>query len=1071
MKGFNPASTLARTTSTIALAIGLALPGYGFAQTAPAAPAAGAEATNAQPVAQDPASTPPPVSDDIVVTGIRASLERSIDIKRNSFGIVDAISAQDIGKFPDTNLAESLQRIPGVSINRRNGEGAQVTVRGFGPDYNMVTLNGRQLAASDQTSVGGNNDFTRSTGRSFDFSNLASEGVKTLEVYKTGRAAIPSGGIGAAINVVTRRPLDARESGFNGSFGVKADYDTSADACIDCGSHVTPQGSGLISWSNPDHTFGASLFGSYQKRNFSSMAASVNGWNISTLAALLDPSGSHVNAATKINNAPSDPNTLVARPDDARYHFAETSNERLNFQGSLQFKPTDRLTLTADGLYAQNRASERRSDEANWFAGLFDEITFDKGQKVATATYLHETNGGAQKDSGQEQQYRAQKNRLQDFGGNVKWEVTDTFTVTADGHVGLSKSTPDNPNGMSSTLIALSIPLLAEHSWDYSNNGFPVQTVRFSDPATPAPGNSVIKGNGNGKLDVGDVGSQVGRQIATNLRQTIKEGRIDAAWDLGGGSRFEFGGDYRKTDTLSTQTTYYQTLGDWGNAFPGDVEKIAPGQIKQFCLVCKYDHFDPKASGDGLVAFRTEDATKLYNALSSAYANQPGHANGVNGYGNDRVKEEIWAAYGQITWKGQLGGHDAALVAGARYEQTKVRAAGTLYAPADIRWQSDNDFTQDLIFDTKYLQQTSGRGEYNNLLPSMDFQFNLKQNLIGRFSASRTIARPNYNNLFTSASVGNPNDATAVGGQTGGSSGNPNLKPLVSDNFDVALEWYFKPGSYLSVGFFDKRVHNFIGTSVVQKQLYGLRDPSSGVSGRSGTAKAQLQAIKADVTNVNLYTYTQLLEVNGGSTAAATTAFLAAYNPITRSLPQSFVDEVLGLGDIIADANDPLFTFNVSTPINNKDAEIYGFELAGQYFFGQTGIGISAQYTHVKGDVGIDVGAPINEDQFALVGLSDTANATLIYDKYGISARLSYNWRDKFLSGVNADSYHSPRFTAAHSQVDFNVSYDVTPHIAVSVEGINIFEDGLKVYGRSPNQIFFMQEGSARYLLGARFKF
>ncbi len=1068
MKGFYPASTLARTTSTIALAIGLALPAHGFAQTAPAA---GAEATNAQPVTQDPATTPPPISDDIVVTGIRASLERSIDIKRNSFGIVDAISAQDIGKFPDTNLAESLQRIPGVSINRRNGEGAQVTVRGFGPDYNMVTLNGRQLAASDQTSVGGNNDFTRSTGRSFDFSNLASEGVKTLEVYKTGRAAIPSGGIGAAINVVTRRPLDARESGFNGSFGGKADYDTSSDACIDCGSHVTPQGSGLISWSNPDRTFGASLFGSYQKRNFSSMAASVNGWNISTLAALLDPSGSHVNAATKLNNLPSDRNTLVARPDDARYHFAETSNERLNFQGSLQFKPTDRLTLTADGLYAQNRASERRSDEANWFAGLFDEITFDKGQKVATATYLHETNGGAQKDSGQEQQYRAQKNRLQDFGGNVKWDVTDTFTVTADGHIGLSKSTPDNPNGMSSTLIALSIPLLAEHSWDYSNNGFPVQTVRFSDPATPAPGNSVIKGNGNGKLDVADVGSQVGRQIATNLRQTIREGRIDAGWDLGGGSRFDFGGDYRKTDTLSTQTTYYQTLGDWGNAFPGDVEKIAPGQIQQFCLVCKYEHFDPKASGDGLVAFRTEDATKLYNALSSAYANQPGHANGVNGYGNDRVKEEIWAAYGQITWKGQLGGHDAALVAGARYEQTKVRAAGTLYAPADIRWQSDNDFTQDLIFDAKYLQQTSGRGEYNNLLPSMDFQFNFKHNLIGRFSASRTIARPNYNNLFTSASVGNPNDATAVGGQTGGNSGNPNLKPLVSDNFDVALEWYFKPGSYFSVGFFDKRVHNFIGTSVVPKQLYGLRDPSSGVSGRSGTAKAQLQAIKADVTNVNLYTYTQLLEVNGGNAAAATTAFLAAYDPTTRSLPQSFVDKVLGLGDIIADANDPLFTFNVSTPINNKDAEIYGFELAGQYFFGQTGIGIAAQYTHVKGDVGIDVGAPINEDQFALVGLSDTANATLIYDKYGISARLSYNWRDKFLSGVNADTFHSPRFTAAHSQVDFNVSYDVTPQIAVSLEGINIFEDGLKVYGRSPNQIFFMQEGSARYLVGARFRF
>ena len=353
----NPRNSFALSSSALAVAACLIVPGVAGAQTT------GAGATDAQPATAAPAvASPTPgdsadVSNEVVVTGIRASLERSIAIKRDSTGIVDAISSEDIGKFPDTNLAESLQRITGVSINRRNGEGAEVTVRGFGPDYNLVTLNGRQLAASDQTSVGGENDFTRSTGRSFDFSNLASEGVKTLEVYKTGRAAVPSGGIGATINVVTRRPLDSRNSGINGSIGVKADYDTSADDCIKCGSHVTPQVSGLVSWSNEEQTFGASLFGSYQKRHFSAMNASVNGWNISTLAALLDPSGGHVNALTKINNAPTDPNTLVARPDDARYHFAEDSNTRINLEGTLQFRPTDRLTVTADGLFAQNKAS------------------------------------------------------------------------------------------------------------------------------------------------------------------------------------------------------------------------------------------------------------------------------------------------------------------------------------------------------------------------------------------------------------------------------------------------------------------------------------------------------------------------------------------------------------------------------------------------------------------------------------------------------------------------------------------------------------------------------------------
>jgi TonB-dependent receptor len=122
---------------------------------------------------------------------VRASLDRSIDLKRLSSGVVDGISAEDIGKFPDTNLAESLQRITGVSIDRVNGEGSKVTVRGFGPGYNLVTLNGRAMPTASIASVGGdqNGDFVSGTSRNFEFSNLASEGVSRLEVYKTARAS------------------------------------------------------------------------------------------------------------------------------------------------------------------------------------------------------------------------------------------------------------------------------------------------------------------------------------------------------------------------------------------------------------------------------------------------------------------------------------------------------------------------------------------------------------------------------------------------------------------------------------------------------------------------------------------------------------------------------------------------------------------------------------------------------------------------------------------------------------------------------------------------------------------
>src|SRR5687768_9941815 len=136
--------------------------------------------------------------DAIVVTGIRASLRQSMNIKRSAQGVVDAISAEDIGKFPDTNLAESLQRITGVSIDRSSGEGSTVTVRGFGPQFNLVLLNGRQMPASSLGSC-----CEAPASRSFDFANLAAEGVAAVEVYKSGRATLPTGGIGSVINIRT----------------------------------------------------------------------------------------------------------------------------------------------------------------------------------------------------------------------------------------------------------------------------------------------------------------------------------------------------------------------------------------------------------------------------------------------------------------------------------------------------------------------------------------------------------------------------------------------------------------------------------------------------------------------------------------------------------------------------------------------------------------------------------------------------------------------------------------------------------------------------------------------------
>ncbi|MBP2275752.1 MULTISPECIES: TonB-dependent receptor [Sphingomonas] len=1045
MKSFGHASAYVWSASVVALAAGLALPQSAHAQSAPAP----------QDASKPADST---TGDDIVVTGVRASLERSIAIKRNSTGIVDAISAEDIGKFPDTNLAESLQRITGVSIDRVNGQGAQVTVRGFGPSFNLVTLNGRTLASSYVQTVGGDEsaDGTVGVTRSFDFSNLASEGVKTLEVYKTGRAAVPSGGIGATINVVTRRPLDSRQSGFNGTLGGKLNYDTSANDCVDCGSKVTPEITGLASWSNPDQTFGVSLFGSYQERHFSTVSATSNAWNIRTLADFLNPSNGFVNAATKINNAPTDPNQLVSVPNDSRYHFSDDKYQRLNGQAIVQFKPTDALTITADALFARTLQDEQRSDESNWFNRPFDVVTFDSNKAVATTTYLHETIAGV-KDTGFEQQARAQKNQLEDYGLNAKWDIAHNFTLTIDGHYGKSSVLPNNSNGTSSTLVGLGANVITAHSVDYSGQ-IPVQDISISDA-------SLAGGNHNGVLDVNDVGSSIGRTYTTSQRQKVKEIRADFGWDLGGGSRFDFGGLYRDTDTNQQLTSTQQTLGNWSVDFPGDVQKLAPGVLKDFCLLCKFNSYDPKGTGPNLVAFRG-DALTLYNALSSAYAAK-GNSVAITASQNNTVKETIYAGYGQVTWKGEIAGHNATLVAGARYEHTKDEAISLQAVPNQIAWVADNDFTISVGATPQTLR---GYGSYDNILPSFDFQVELKRNLIGRFSASRTIARPNYDNLFASTSVFAPSRPTAIGGVATANTGNTNLAPLISDNFDLSFEYYFKPDSYVSAGFFDKRVHNFIGTGLSNGSLFGLRDPSSGTPGTlSGTAKAALSALGADISDVNLFTYSALLQRDGA--AAAATQFNAHYSSVTKTVDQAFVNQILSAVDINGSSSDPLYNFTISRPINNKDAEIYGFEIAGQYFFGQTGIGVSGSFTYVKGDVGFNNGGDPNVDQFALTGLSNTANATLIYDKHGISARLSYNWRDKFLSQLNRDSYKNPVYTKAFGQLDMNISYDLNKKIALSIEGINLTNASLRTYGRSESNVWFAQELQRRFLFGARYRF
>ena len=1028
---------------------------------------------------------------EIIVTGVRASLERARDIKRISSGVVDAVSAEEIGKFPDTNLAESLQRIPGVSIERRAGEGNFVTVRGFGPTFNLVTVNGRQLATSDVGTVGTDGgDFNRATSRSFDFSNLASEGVSRLEVYKTGRAAIPSGGIGAAINVVTQRPLDSRESGLRGSVGAKAVYDTSLDDF-----KVTPELSGVISWSDPNDTVGVSLFGAYQKRKSAAAAAISNDWNITTFANMpgrqnvVDDPATPANEAagnTVIENAPSDPNQLVAIPNDSRYDYSTFSRERINLSGTLQVRPIERLTLTADALFAQNKVREDRAEQTNWFNRPFDHVTFDDDPVVATAIYLDEGTKYGTKDIGFENIHRATKTKLYSFGLNANWEIADGFTLNVDGNTSKSKSTPDAKNGNSSTLVGFGAPVVDGHSVDYSGD-IPLQDWMLNDSGLGEDGIAGTpddRGNNNGILDIGDLGTQIARTNSSRQSHRVDQIRADLGWDFGSGARFDIGATHIRSDMRSKRVQTQQALGDWGITQVGDIAALTGDIVNQFCLGCQFEHFDPT---DADIAFRG-NAEDLYGILSPAYAAdgqpltpgmQAGHPVGITSIDDDRVKERITSVYAQISWKGDFAGRPAAVTAGVRWETTKVKSDAVVALPDRIQWDSDNDFSRQIDLNNPVFVSRSGSGQYSNFLPSIDFRLEPMDNLVARVSLSKTLARPDYGNLFASEAANAPNRPTFLAGVATGTVGNPDLKPLVSQNLDISLEYYYARSSYVSAGFFAKNVKNFIGQGTFEQNLFGLRDASSGAPGTaSGIAVDQLNALGVPITDVTLFTYTALLIQSGGDTAATDALIQANLLPDGQQLSQSFVDATLGAYNVNPFneatgpfAQDPLFVFSVTRPINNKTGKVYGLELQGQHFFGNSGFGVAASLTKVFGDVKFDRGSNPGTNVFALTGLSDSANITGIFEKYGFSARVAYNWRGKFLSAVNVGGSRNPRYFEPFGTLDFSLGYDVTDRLALSFEGINVLGEDMRTYGRSKRQVFFAQENYPRFYLGARYRF
>ncbi len=963
-----------------------------------------------------PSETQEPVSgegsgDEIVVTGIRASLRSALETKRNAQGVVDAISAEDIGKFPDTNLAESLQRITGVSIDRQNGEGSTVTVRGFGPEYNLVVLNGRQLPTS---SLG--DGASPPASRSFDFANLASEGIAGVEVYKTGRAAVPSGGIGSTINIKTPRPLD--RAGTRGSLAARGVIDTSQNGK----DSVTPEVSGVFSttFGNEDQ-FGFLVSGVYQKRNASVNTGSVgfgnaflgteNDWGT------LGPEGPNV------INRPG-PTDVYEVPQSAAYNLTDIERERINGQVVLQYRPIDSLTATVDFTYSRNKVEARDSSVGIWFN--FGDTSTEWTDGPAAGPVFYTERFGPGKDLSYSGSLTANVSENKSLGGNLSWQAPGGVRVTLDAHHSTAESRPTNRFG-TSTSVGSAVFGVASQTVDFTRD-LPVLSYTMQ-PGIDALDASRINATGNSFRNA-------------YFRDEINQVQLSGRYDHDGSFLDSIDAGFSYVHNKVRSAYGFLQNDTWGGlGTPGD---LPDDLFEQVSLPNKFKGVS--GAKDGIIpSYYRFDFERMVDLLDQRFGICGGDGNCLASFDTDRrITEQTISPFIQVNNTFDVLGRRSHLIAGVRYDQTNVTSASLTPIPIGAAWVATGEFNIIYSAESDFLPN---KGSYDNWLPAVDLDIEVIDNVKLRASYSHTITRADYNSLQGGLTL---NRQFGIAGG-GGLQGNPGLVPFLSKNIDLSAEWYYSPTSYVSAGYFRKRVGNFINSQEVERSAFDLRNPADGPRFRAAQAALGGTIDTARIRDYILRNFTNGVEVarNGqGQPILDTNGY--------------YTGRIIGLPE------DGLVDFRVGTPFNSdQTATIDGFEFAIQHSFWNTGFGAILNYTIVRGDAEFDNSLDPNVGQFALAGLSDSANAVLFYDKFGLQGRVAYNWRDKFYAGGNPN----PTYVEAYGQVDASVSYEFRKGLTVFGEGINLTGEGRRGHRRNENFATFSQPGFARYMGGVRVSF
>ncbi|MDI4652347.1 MULTISPECIES: TonB-dependent receptor [Pseudoalteromonas] len=717
----------------------------------------------------------------IEVRGIRNSLKESLFIKQNSIQVVDAIVAEDIGKFPDQNVAEALQRISGITITRNAGEGQNVTVRGLGGDYNITTINGRRMASEHSS-------------RDFNYDLIAAELLGGVEVYKSPVAHTQEGGIGSVINIKTRRPMDF--DGFTASGSIKGIYEDRTE-------DVTPQASFLLSDTFFDDTFGALFTAVYSERTLRIDSYEGEGfWNETT--------ESDITVRQDVNgDGAFDP--LVDNewgsiiPGYMRYGNQEDTRERIGGSLALQWIPNSDFEMNFDSIYSSYKTDATESQisfvtyDESWTEGIpgVKDVGFNDEGLVNKMTLF---GTGAMAEILNVSSPRVTE--TYQVGVNAKWFVADNFSVAFD----VAHSSSENKNdGHNRYIVARGF--VDEIMLDKSGNNL-LPDVSISPNLTA---NSPF-------------GAHYSYNSGTGVKDVVNELRIDAQWmpNVDWIKSIDFGlniGDQTKTTNVNSSEN--------ASAFSN-----AGAQLDSE----RYDHFSVDYSSveniNGFDLFRLPESVLIDGDFENFFKGEPGqHPSPWPRFDYDElfafyesispeaanqlikalprpkdsyeVNEQTNAIYASVNIEDKVFGFPYALNLGVRAIETTVGSQGyslNLDKVVFVPDKQGNPSYEGKVED--YQDIVEFEDTYTDVLPSLNLKLNLTDTLLLRTTASKAITRPSIQSLKAWSYINfNKMEYHAS---------NPGLEPLRANQADLALEWYFSENGALTAVYFYKDIESFV---------------------------------------------------------------------------------------------------------------------------------------------------------------------------------------------------------------------------------------------------------------------